>query len=184
MERQKWKEKIRRLKTDQIIIGILAGILVLVLTIPTEDKTEETEPVQAETKADEENGDYVRQLERRLEEVLGAADGVGTVKVLISEESGGQLVVEKDHTVQEQKEGGAEEGGDIQNYSSSEETVYQRSSDGLELPYVTEEIRPKIRGVLVAAEGGDDPVIIRQITDAVQALFGIEVNKIKVMKLK
>ena len=49
---------------------------------------------------------------------------------------------------------------------------------------MTEEIRPKIRGVLVAAEGGDDPVIIRQITDAVQALFGIEVNKIKVMKLK
>ena len=81
MERQKWKEKIRRLKTDQIIIGILAGILVLVLTIPTEDKTEETEPVQAETKADEENGDYVRQLERRLEEVLGAADGGGTGKV-------------------------------------------------------------------------------------------------------
>ena len=46
------------------------------------------------------------------------------------------------------------------------------------------ETAPKIRGVLVAAQGGDDPENVRNITEAVMALFHIEAHKIKVMKMK
>ena len=44
-------------------------------------------------------------------------------------------------------------------------------------------MEPEVSGVLVVAEGGDDPVTVREITEAVQALFGIEAHKIKVMKM-
>ena len=43
---------------------------------------------------------------------------------------------------------------------------------------------PKVTGVLIAAEGADRPVVVREIQEAVQALFQVEAHKIKVMKLK
>ena len=52
-----------------------------------------------------------------------------------------------------------------------------------EKPYVSETMEPEVSGVLVVSEGGDDPVTVREVTEAVQALFGIEAHKIKVMKM-
>ena len=39
-----------------------------------------------------------------------------------------------------------------------------------------------VEGVAVIAEGGDHPVVVQNITEAIQALFGIEAHKIKIMK--
>lgn len=41
-----------------------------------------------------------------------------------------------------------------------------------------------VTGVLISAEGGDNPVVIRNIQQAVMALFQVEAHKIKVMKMK
>ena len=38
-------------------------------------------------------------------------------------------------------------------------------------------------GVLVVAQGGDNPVVIKDIQEAVQVLFQVEAHKIKVMKM-
>ena len=46
------------------------------------------------------------------------------------------------------------------------------------------EIYPQIRGVVVVAQGGDDPVIVKQIQEAVMALFHMDAHKIKVLKMK
>lgn len=39
-----------------------------------------------------------------------------------------------------------------------------------------------VEGVAVVAEGGDNAVIVRNITEVVQALFDVDSHKIKVMK--
>ncbi len=44
--------------------------------------------------------------------------------------------------------------------------------------------RIEVTGVLISAEGADDPVIVRNIQQAVMALFQIEAHKIKIMKMK
>ncbi|MCI8731835.1 MAG: hypothetical protein HFH59_13565 [Lachnospiraceae bacterium] len=41
-----------------------------------------------------------------------------------------------------------------------------------------------IQGVLIAAQGGDNSVVVRNIQEAVMALFQVEAHKIKVMKMK
>ncbi len=46
------------------------------------------------------------------------------------------------------------------------------------------ETTPEIRGVVVVAQGGNDPVIVQQIQEAVMALFHVDAHKIKVMKMK
>ena len=47
---------------------------------------------------------------------------------------------------------------------------------------MTKELTPEVAGVIVIAEGGDDPVAVENIIEAVQALFEIYTHKIKVMK--
>ena len=43
---------------------------------------------------------------------------------------------------------------------------------------------PAIQGVLIVAEGADDPLVVQDITEACEALFSISVHKIKVVKMK
>ena len=41
-----------------------------------------------------------------------------------------------------------------------------------------------VQGVLIVAEGADDPVTVQKIQESVMALFQVEAHKIKVMKMK
>ncbi len=42
----------------------------------------------------------------------------------------------------------------------------------------------RVTGILVVAEGADNPVIIQNIKDACESLFQLEPHKIKIMKMK
>ena len=66
---------------------------------------------------------------------------------------------------------------------SSESTVFSQS-DGDETPFVNKEILPKIDGVLIVAEGGADASVRKNISEAVEALFGLDAHKIKIVKMK
>lgn len=48
----------------------------------------------------------------------------------------------------------------------------------------TKEIEPKIRGVVVACSGGDDPVVIQRVTQAVTKALNISTAKVFVTKLQ
>ena len=47
----------------------------------------------------------------------------------------------------------------------------------------TKEIEPLIRGVLVVCEGGDDPVVVERVTDAVTKALDISTAKVCITKL-
>lgn len=51
-------------------------------------------------------------------------------------------------------------------------------------PYVEGRESPEIRGVLILCEHGDEPAVIREIIESVQALFQLEAHKIKVIKMR
>ena len=65
---------------------------------------------------------------------------------------------------------------------SSQTAIYDGGESSQGAPYVTKELTPEVAGVIVIAEGGDDPVAVENIIEAVQALFEIDTHKIKVMK--
>lgn len=175
------KKKIRQLmgngKKNQWLVFLLIGLILLIIGIPTEDKEVKIDvPVAAES---ESRLDKAEILEGKLENVLSKVSGVGETRVLITLKSDGQKLVEKDERISNTTGGN----GTTQENTREENTIYQKDENGQETPYVTEEIEPEVLGVLVVAEGGGDAVIVAQITEAVQALFGIEVHKIKVMKM-
>lgn len=162
----------------------------MILAIPTEQKDQETMASKKnETETVMENGtaqtDYVREMENRLKETLSAIEGAGRVEVMITLEDMGESVVEKD-TVKESsdlqetdQEGGIRKDRKVQ---VSGETVYEEGGSE-KTPFIGKEITPKIAGVLVVAQGGENTVVKQNISEAVMALFQIDVNRIKVVKM-
>ena len=162
---EKWKEMLKTGGKNRWAVFLLAGLLLLVISLPTGE--EKRAPVlQSVSQAEE--------LAERLEKVLSRVSGVGKTKVLVTLKSDGKRLVEKDSTTREDSS---------ESRDQEENTVYEKNGSGQEKPYVSETMEPEVSGVLVVAEGGDDPVTVREITEAVQALFGIEAHKIKVMKM-
>jgi stage III sporulation protein AG len=181
------EKKWRNIKKDQWLILFLVGVLLLVIAVPTDCGTSvvaENKNTASEQKTDTQEN-YEEQLEARLEQVLSSMEGVGAVEVMITFQDGGESVVEKDvSTTGETQTETDSEGNDTQQTKSerSEETVYTQES-GEEEPFVSKEILPEIEGVLVVAQGGGDSTVEKNISEAVEALFGLEVHKIKVVKM-
>lgn len=185
--------RIKTMKREQMIIFLLLFGIVIVISIPVKkennDNDNSVENDTSTTKVQEgnESDSTVQQLEEMLKNTLQKVDGVGEVAVAITMESTGEKIVEKDvpsnssRTNQEDSQGGKQE-SIVQ--SDDESTVYTKDSQGNQTPYVISETTPEIRGVIVVAKGGNDPVIAQQIQEAVMALFHVEAHKIKVMKMK
>ena len=188
----KIKEKYWPPRKDQLLILVLVGLLLAVIAIPVEKK-ETADGISRETGMDSSmmgnssvddklgsgmsDGEdeslsdlekYEAQTEQKLEELLSTVDGAGQVRVMLTWEGSSERQVEKDR---------------ISNADSvEEETIYQENDSG-KYPYVVSWTNPKVTGVLVIAEGGGNTKVKAEILEAVQALFGIEPHKIKIMKM-
>lgn len=184
---KQWLEKFRHMKKDQILILLLTGILLLVIAVPAEpsDKSE-ISVGQAVPETEYAQPDMKERLEQQLQALLEQVDGVGEARVMITLQSDGKKIVEKDLEQSHSQDEGNGEGqvSSSQSAQSSEATVYQKDSQGNEIPYVTEQKTPEIAGVLVIARGGGNASVQQEITEAVMALFGVEAHKIKVMRMK
>ncbi len=197
-----------RLKKDQLLIGLLTGVLLIVIAIPTE-KEGKKQARQGENASQFENGEvqdgeglkenensqdqgkaqdaYTHEMEERLSQALSQVEGVGQVKVLITWKTSGEKVVEKDMPFSSQRVE-EDDGSGGQRLTVEEErgaeTIYQQGEDGSRTPYVVKEIKPLAEGVLVIAQGGADPATAQNILEAVQALFPLDSHKIKIMKME
>lgn len=186
------KIKFPQIKKNQLILILLIGILLLVVAIPTEKKENQVQIEDCDTQdlkreGISKNGEekYISNLEKKLKETLECVEGVGKVEVLITLKSTGQKIVEKDRNSnikssdEKDATGGTRE---VKDEQQEKQSVYIHDTDGSQKPYISKEMLPEIAGVLVVADGGAKPVVIQNITEAVQALFGVEVHKIKIMK--
>ena len=158
-----------KVKKDQLLIVFLVGILLLVISIPAgtkKDSNTGTKKTLANSSKSSvgttKQSEYTAYMEERLERILSQIDGAGQVQVMITWKSDGEKVVEKDRKT----------------------TVYNSgsSTSGVQEPYVSKELSPQAQGVIVIAPGGDDAVVVKNITEAVQALFEIDTHKIRIMK--
>lgn len=190
-----WKKKLTK---ENMAIMALLGILLMVIAIPvkkTETQKDQTAAPEnkstasgtQETEEEDNTGGYAGELEERLESLLASMEGVGNVKVMVTLDSSREQVVEKDipSTMGTTKETDSTGGSrDVINSRQEETTVYVTDSAGNKTPYVSKIREPSIEGVTVVAQGGGNAVIQKNITEVIQALFGIEAHKIKVVKMK
>ena len=194
---------------DLFVICILIGLILLIIPLPVSEKKENNS-----TKSgfwDNESGtikesnktvvakddinvekienaeEYERYIENKLEQAIAVMEGAGKVKVMVTVNTSRELVVAKDmpvvrsNTAEQDSAGGSRTVSELEN---GEETVYRKESDGSSSPYVVKTRQPLIEGVVVITQGGDRTDVKTNITEAIVALFNIEPNKIKIVKMK
>lgn len=192
----RWKKKLTK---ENMAVFALVGLLLMVIALPTGRQEQEDSGMleggesAAETQEDGKNAygkeeeSYVKGLEERLTSLLSNMEGVGKVQVMITLSASEEKVVEKDvpssaeSTKESDSEGGTRESVGSQ---QQESTVYVTDSAGNKIPYVSKTMQPAVEGVTVVAQGGEDAVIQKNITEVIEALFDIEAHKIKVVKMK
>ena len=198
MDNSKWKALLQSIrsgeklpKKNHLLILFLVGLLlfVAVLPFPASDQsgadTVESTSAASVNEGSTTLGEYESYLEEKTADILKQVDGVGDVTVMITLKSDGQKIIEKDKsgssqtTEEEDSEGGKRT---VEESTSDKTSIYEQGSDGSSAPYVSKELSPEIEGVVVIADGGGNAVTAQNITEAVQALFGVEAHKIKIMK--
>ena len=130
------------------------------------------------------SNDFESQLEERLEAILSKVDHAGEVQVMVTLETSKEIVVAKDEnnnsniTKEKDIEGGTR---DIQ-VSDIQSKIILKNEAGDTQPVVLKEVSPKVLGVLILADGGDQPKVQAAITNAVTTLLGLPTNKVQVIK--
>lgn len=186
------KLTLKNIGVEKLIVLLVVGVLLLILSKPMLDADDDTatehqvlpslstEEGQANEKV------YVEQMENKLEDLLSHTEGVGKVKVLITLKSSRELVVNKDQpystsrTEEKDSEGGERLSTDN---SYEEQTVLTGNGTGSNEPFVIKELEPEISGIVILAEGGDQPNVKSDLTNAAEVLFNIPAHRIKVMKM-
>ena len=151
-------------------VGVLLICLSEFITFPT--------PKDAKSEASATStSDYCDTTEDKLENIIAQVAGAGRVQVMITLESSDEKVYAADEKTD------TKTGTDTQQKSTDEKYVLidnGAGDDGILLKTNA----PKVKGVIVVCDGGDDPTVAKQITDAVSAALGIGANRISVLKMK
>lgn len=182
---QKIKEK--KLKRSDWLILVLAGILILIIALPTDTKEKKQAEKSKENISKENNTMEASkdEIERKLEDILEKIDGAGDVKVMITYQDSGTQVVEKDKNTSENSLEESDSTGGVRSTKEQqlqESTVYEEADAG-NTPFVSKELLPKVEGILIVASGGDNQKVKQNISEAVLALFQVEAHRIKIVKM-
>lgn len=184
----KKKLSLKQIGIDKLIIMLLAGVFLIILSIPesfTKDKKDKSN--NNLTNINEELNEYSSykyedKLEEKLEKALEKIDGVGKTEVIITLKTSSEKVVLKDSQTSSENlnETDANGGNRIsESTTNSEDTVIINNSE----PYILKEIEPKIEGILIIAQKADNEQIIKEIENVAMVLFDVSKHKIKVMKM-
>lgn len=200
---EKWFRK------ENLIVLVLAGILLIVIALPTKDPDAKgTEAGSYQLSQEEpqpglerENSLYkeaqvtgqdkmLAEEGSKFSDLMGAADYAAELENKLAAILSSIQGIEDVHvmiTMQESEELVVEkdllekqEVSEKQELLESQETTIYETEGNATKPYVVKTIFPKAEGVAVVAKSKGNAKIVQNITELVQVLFDIEIHKIKV----
>jgi stage III sporulation protein AG len=173
------KKKIQYAAILLVVIVILA--IYFASSSGSGKKAEDSEASGSTTVMSASEGDSVAQ---QLQQTLSVIQGAGHVEVMITYESTGEIVPAI--SVDKQISTTTDEGEDGKSTTNSENTqnevVTINGSDGSEA-LVLKENSPKIKGVIVVAEGADDIGVKLNLLSAVQTILDVTPDQVNVYKM-
>lgn len=196
-----WKGGEKSLSSkEKWMLLFLSGILLAVIIFPFENKKSEQTGSFFENQSDawskeEAGGNFElsegiwnvkkqeADLSKALEVILSQIDGVGNVEAWVTLSGGEEKVLYQEKTSDITKLQEADSVGGTR-LEQSEKIQNEVLLDKNGNPYIVQILQPCVEGVLVVAEGAGDGTVKKNITEAVEVLFGIEAHRIKVAKKK
>lgn len=191
--KSKWLSELKKIGFLRLGLLAVAVIILIICSLP-QNQSSNLNQAQSVGSSLDTDGDtslfsYEHELEKRLEQILGGMEGITSVDVMITLSATSEKVLEKSIQLEENKQeiekgsGESLEKSVTSSLNKKNEALLTGNTSG-SMPYIIKEMSPSIQGVVVAAKGNITQTKIREISEAVQALFGIEAHKIKVIEKK
>ena len=161
--------------TNSLYVILIIGIVIIVFGGNLFNKQDSSEPPPAystETIMPD------KELEANLKAILSQIQGAGTVDIMITYESTGEKVYaidvsEQSTTSNEDSQSGANKQNS--NVKSDKKTITPSNT-----PVVAKEVYPKVKGVIVVAQGAGDATVKQNIITAVKSVLDVPDHKISV----
>lgn len=158
--KEKWQKILEKLKTNKklqiMLLGLVVCVILLVYLAYFVIGTNE-EGVESISTENSSTGEYVSYLEDKLENVISNIEGVGKVNVAITISS-----------------------GFVYEYAYEDEGKNNLLLSNKE-PIVLSKTLPKILGVLVVAEGGENIKVKLDILSSIQTLVSVANENITIL---
>ena len=168
-------KKIKQVKHIGLIVTIIFVLILLIILFGNFDflnftKTSKTVS-QSSGYAYTSSIEYAENLEHKLKTIIGKIKGAGNVDVMITLESGTNLLLANNET---------------QNVGSDDVTIVSASpiileQNGNSSPLVVGEVLPKIKGVVVVSSGASDIAVRLNILHAIQTLLNLSDMQIQIL---
>lgn len=118
-------------------------------------------------------------IEKELSDILSQIRGAGKVEIMITYVSTGEKIYVTDVSEQTKTSNQDTKSGDVKEDS---DTKYDRKTiTPSNAPVVSKELFPKVKGVIVVAQGADDAAVRQNIMQAVKAALDVPDHKISVL---
>ncbi len=124
---------------------------------------------------------YRQGLCEEMGNMLASIQGVGKTKLMLTLDGTRQNIYATDNDIR-QRETSTGENADKQN-DEKQSCIVIRQKDGSEQALTIGQLLPKIKGVLVVCEGGDDPEVCSRVQQAVSAALDVSRTHICVTKM-
>ncbi len=140
------------------VLVLLVGVLLMCIPVSGKEKaSQQPLPTQPQEGQD---------LTSQLEELLSQIQGVGSVRVLLTQASGEAYRYQYD------------ESGD------RKDTVIITDSDRNQSPVLQQILPPKYLGAVIVCQGAETPAVKLAVVEAVSRLTGLGADAISVLKMK
>lgn len=154
-------------KKNYILILFIVGMALILLSyLPS--KSENTSSDFSETK-------YIKTLEQKISSMVSMIDGAGDSAVIINLSSTTESVYVKENKKYFDND-------DTKTKSETEDSIItMKDKNGNEYALVTKQIMPKISGVTVVCDGGNNIDVKNSVVNAVSTLLGVGANNVCVI---
>ena len=167
-----------------IVITGLVGILLILMSGVFTDKKENSEAKQSSDIAYISLTQYENELEQNLADIISSINGAGKTRVLLTMDSTVEQVYATDKNMsQNNSENSGDSTESKKDTSATTTYITVELSDGTQQTVLLKEIQPKVRGVVVVCNGGDNNVVKEKIVDAVTKLLDISSSRVSVAGL-
>lgn len=163
-------------KDKKMLLIILVGFVGIALIGLSELNLSPTNDKKEKLPTSLSSYEYCEYIEGRVEDIVSSIDGAGNVRVMIT-------LAETTEYVYAQNQNGTKKSNKDSENSDSKNSFVIIEKDNNDSGLLLKTFEPKIRGVAVVCDGGDNPIVQQHIYSTVSAVLNVSTARISISKL-
>lgn len=160
----------------KLALIVIAGFMIIVLIFISELDFNSIDSKKNEIKEEMSTEEYCAYLEEKVTEIVECIDGAGKAKVMIT-------LSETTEYVYATNDKNTRKNNDTSDDSSTENDYVIIEKDSNDTGLLIKTIEPKVRGVAIVCQGGNNSTVQNQIYSAISAVLNISTSRISISKL-